>query len=48
MSRDDFPDRGSRTRPASAGAARARQRETDPHDVIVEQAGIETYFRPVG
>ena len=31
-----------------AGAARARQRETDPHDVIVEQAGIETYFRPVG
>jgi len=27
MSRDDFPDRGSRTRTASAGAARARQRE---------------------
>ena len=28
MSRDDFPDRGSRPRTASAGAARARQRGT--------------------
>jgi hypothetical protein len=29
MSRDAFPDRGSRTRTASAGAARARQRVID-------------------
>ncbi len=38
MSRDDFPDRGSRTRTASAGAARVRQ-----HGAYGKGVG-DTYF----